>query len=88
VKEFENLNLTKFNILTAIDTLIEHVGSKKYTSPLDLKKRNEMVGSIREELYHYQAFFAVFSMLIDPKNYDKFFSTSGTHADRMISTEQ
>lgn len=88
VAEFENTNLTKFNILAAIDTLIEHVWSKAYTSKLDSKNRNEIVGSIREELYHYQAFFSTLSVLIDPKNYDKFFSTSGTHADRMISSEQ
>ena len=84
-REFESLNLTKFNILSAIDTLIEHVGSKKYTSQLDPKKRNEIVGTMREELYHYQAFFSILSVLIDPKNYDKFFSTSGTHADRMVA---
>jgi acetyl/propionyl-CoA carboxylase alpha subunit len=88
VAEFENSNLTKFNILLAIDTLIEHVWSIKYTTQLDPKKRNEIVGSIREELYHYQAFFSTLAVLIDPKNYDKFFSTSGTHTDRMISSEQ
>ena len=88
VAEFDTTNLTKFNILTAIDTLIEHVWSKKYTTQLDPKKRNEIVGAIREELYHYQAFFSTLAVLVDPKNYDKFFSTSGTHADRMISSEQ
>lgn len=88
VAEFDNSNLTKFNILAAIDTLIEHVWNKVYTSQLNPKNRNEIVGSIREELYHYQAFFSTLSVLIDPKNYDKFFSTSGTHVDRMISSEQ
>ncbi len=88
VAEFDNSNLTKFNILTAIDTLIEHVWNKKYTSHIDSKSRNEIVGSIREELYHYQAFFSTLSVLIDPKNYDKYFSTSWTHIDRLISSEQ
>ncbi len=85
MKEFENTMLTKFNILRAIDTLITHVGSSTYASWIPVDKRNDVVWTIREELYHYQNFFWTLSVLIDPKNYDKFFSTSGTHADRLIS---
>jgi acetyl/propionyl-CoA carboxylase alpha subunit len=86
IKEFESSNLTKFNILEAIDTLIQYVWSESFVTKLTSKNHNEFIGFIREELYHFQSFFWTLSSLIHPGNYDRFFSTSGTHKDgRLIS---
>ncbi|MBP9779625.1 ATP-grasp domain-containing protein [Candidatus Gracilibacteria bacterium] len=85
LSEFDASSLTKFNILKAIDTLIAYVGSEEYTSEIKREHRNQIVGSLREQLYHFQAFFWTLSVLIEPKNYDRFFSTSGTHENRLIS---
>ncbi|MBC7498063.1 ATP-grasp domain-containing protein [Candidatus Gracilibacteria bacterium] len=86
--ELESSHLTKFNIIKAIDTLITYVGDNAYSSKLDAPVRNNIVGLIRSELYNYQSLFETLSELIEPKNYDRFFSTSGTHAKRLISGDQ
>ncbi|MBC7503576.1 ATP-grasp domain-containing protein [Candidatus Gracilibacteria bacterium] len=86
--EFESSHLTKFNIVKAIDTLIAYVGGNIYSAKLDTLERNNIVGIIRSELYNYQSLFETLSELIEPRNYDRFFSTSGTHAKRLISGDQ
>jgi len=63
LKEFDLSQLTKFNVSEAIDVLIEHVWTPGYSEKFPESERNNQVGSIRSELYNYQAFFGHFPFL-------------------------
>jgi hypothetical protein len=69
--------------------LLKHISKlDDYSFIVPEKERNNAIGFLKSELYNYQFLFETLSILIDPANYDRFFSIHGKTDDSVVSKDK